>query len=62
MITTKGLFIETVKITLPENFCIFFIFTGNKYACQALNYFAGLGLALLLDKDCVKGKAFWRAG
>lgn len=26
-----------------------------------LNYFAGLGLALLLEKDCVKGKAFWRA-
>lgn len=27
----------------------------------ALNYFAGLGLALLLNKDCVKGKVFWRA-
>lgn len=27
----------------------------------ALNYFAGLGLALLLNKECVKGKAFWRA-
>ncbi len=27
----------------------------------ALNYFAGLGLALLMDKECVKGKAFWRA-
>ena len=26
----------------------------------ALNYFAGLGLALLLNKDCVKGKAFFR--
>lgn len=26
-----------------------------------LNYFAGLGLALLLNKDCVKGKAIWRA-
>lgn len=26
-----------------------------------LNYFAGLGLALLLEKQCVKGKAFWRA-
>ncbi len=26
-----------------------------------LNYFAGLLLALLLNKDCVKGKAFWRA-
>lgn len=27
----------------------------------ALNYFAGLGLALLLDKKCVKGKVVWRA-
>ena len=27
----------------------------------ALNYFAGLGLALLLEKQCVKGKAFFRA-
>lgn len=27
----------------------------------ALNYFAGLGLALLLNKECVKGKAIWRA-
>lgn len=27
----------------------------------ALNYFAGLGLALLLDKKCVKGKVIWRA-
>jgi arabinogalactan oligomer/maltooligosaccharide transport system permease protein len=26
-----------------------------------LNYFIGLGLALLYEKDCVKGKAFWRA-
>lgn len=26
-----------------------------------INYFAGLGLALLLNKDCVKGKAIWRA-
>lgn len=30
-------------------------------ASTALNYFAGLGLALLLNKECVKGKAFWRA-
>lgn len=30
-------------------------------ASTALNYFAGLGLALLLNKDCVKGKAIWRA-
>ncbi len=27
----------------------------------ALNYFAGIGLALLLNKGCVKGKAIWRA-
>ena len=26
-----------------------------------VNYFLGLGLALLLSKKCVKGKAFWRA-
>ena len=26
-----------------------------------LNYFAGLGLALLLNKECVKGKVIWRA-
>ena len=26
----------------------------------ALNYFAGLGLALLINKKCVKGKAYWR--
>ncbi|MDR2828889.1 MAG: sugar ABC transporter permease [Acholeplasmatales bacterium] len=26
----------------------------------ALNYFLGLGLALLYNKKCVKGKAFWR--
>lgn len=26
-----------------------------------LNYFGGLGLALLLNKKCVKGKGFWRA-
>jgi len=27
----------------------------------AINYFGGLGLALLLNKKCVRGKAFWRA-
>lgn len=27
----------------------------------AINYFGGLGLALLLNKQCVKGKVFWRA-
>lgn len=26
-----------------------------------VNYFAGLGLALLLNKECVRHKAFWRA-
>lgn len=26
-----------------------------------INYFGGLGLALLLNKKCVKGKTFWRA-
>jgi arabinogalactan oligomer/maltooligosaccharide transport system permease protein len=26
----------------------------------AINYFAGMGLALLMNKRCVKGKAFWR--
>ncbi|MGN0342813.1 MAG: carbohydrate ABC transporter permease [Roseburia sp.] len=30
-------------------------------ASTALNYFAGLGLALLLEKKCVKGKVIWRA-
>ncbi len=30
-------------------------------ASTALNYLAGLGLALLLNKECVKGKAMWRA-
>ena len=29
-------------------------------ASTVLNYFAGLGLALLYNKKCVKGKAFWR--
>ncbi|MDR1705321.1 MAG: sugar ABC transporter permease [Clostridiales bacterium] len=27
----------------------------------AINYMCGLGLALLLNKPCVKGKTFWRA-
>ena len=26
-----------------------------------INYFAGMGLALLMNKKCVRGKAFWRA-
>jgi len=30
-------------------------------ASTAFNYFAGLGLALLYNKKCVKGKAIWRA-
>lgn len=29
-------------------------------SATALNYFGGLGLALLLNKKCVKGRAFWR--
>lgn len=29
-------------------------------ASTALNYFAGLALALIYNKKCVKGKAFWR--
>ena len=51
---------------LPIVFMILIAFTnyGGDIVppSTALNYFAGLGLALLLDKDCVKGKAFWRAG
>lgn len=31
------------------------------FASTFLNYFGGLGLALLLNKQCVKGKSFWRA-
>lgn len=31
------------------------------FAATVLNYFGGLGLALLLNKKCVKGKRFWRA-
>ena len=31
------------------------------FASTFLNYFGGLGLALLLTKECVKGKKFWRA-
>lgn len=31
------------------------------FLATALNYFGGLGLALLLNKKCVKGKGFWRA-
>ena len=30
-------------------------------ASTFINYFGGLFLALLLNKDCVKGKTFWRA-
>ena len=41
---------------------VFMILIAYCTTSTALNYFAGLGLALLLDKDCVKGKAFWRAG
>lgn len=31
------------------------------FASTFINYFGGLGLALLLNKECVKGKTFWRA-
>ena len=31
------------------------------FASTFLNYFGGLGFALLLNKECVKGKKFWRA-
>lgn len=31
------------------------------FLATAINYFGGLGLALLLNKKCVKAKAFWRA-
>ncbi len=30
------------------------------FAATFINYFGGLGLALLLNKKCVKGKRFWR--
>jgi len=30
-------------------------------AATAVNYFGGLGLALLLNKKCVRGKTFWRS-
>ena len=30
-------------------------------ASTFINYFGGIGLALLLNKQCVKGKSFWRA-
>lgn len=31
------------------------------FLATAINYFGGLGLALLMNKKCIKGKAFWRA-
>lgn len=30
-------------------------------ASTTINYFGGLGLALLMNKKCVKGKTFWRS-
>lgn len=52
-------------ITLSQFAPTFFkIFTWNlvwAVISTALNYFAGLSLALLLNKECVKGKVFWRA-
>ncbi len=52
-------------LTLKEFAPTFFkIFSWNMVwavISTALNYFAGLGLALLLNKKCVKAKAIWRA-
>ena len=31
------------------------------FLSTAVNYFGGLGLALLLNKKCIRGKAIWRA-
>ncbi|MBQ7360651.1 MAG: sugar ABC transporter permease [Lachnospiraceae bacterium] len=31
------------------------------FLATAINYFGGLGLALLMNKKCIKGKAFWRS-
>lgn len=46
----KGTFLKILAWNLVWAFLATFI-----------NYFGGLGLALLLNKKCVKGKAFWRA-
>ncbi|MDO4564268.1 MAG: sugar ABC transporter permease [Clostridia bacterium] len=51
-------------VTLSQFAPTFFKILGWNFtwaiASTALNYFAGLGLALLYNKKCVKGKAFWR--
>lgn len=52
-ILTLGQFSETFFKILGWNFIWAILST-------AINYFAGLGLALLYNKKCVKGKAFWR--
>lgn len=46
----KDTFLKILAWNLIWAFCATFI-----------NYFGGLGLALLLNKKCVKGKAIWRA-
>lgn len=52
-------------VTLGEISGTFFKILGWNFLWAILstliNYFAGLGLALLLNKKCVKGKTFWRA-
>jgi arabinogalactan oligomer/maltooligosaccharide transport system permease protein len=51
-------------VTLGELASTFFKILGWNViwaiSATALNYFLGLGLALLYNKKCVKGKAFWR--
>lgn len=52
-ILTLGQFSETFFKILGWNFIWAILSTS-------INYFAGLGLALLYNKKCVKGRAFWR--
>ena len=53
-ITTLGQFAPTFFKILNWNF-VWAVFS------TAINYFAGLGLAMLISKKCVRGKALWRA-
>lgn len=53
-ILTLGQFADTFFKILGWNFLWAILST-------AINYFAGLGLALLYNKKVVKGKAFWRS-
>ncbi len=52
-------------LSLKEIKSTFFKILGWNFiwatAATAINYFGGLGLALLLNKRCVSGKKFWRA-